>query len=72
MVRYLADGNIEFIGRADRQVKIRGLRIELGEIESVIKQHQAVQDAVVVAQQDEEGERRLVAYLVPCPGASDR
>ena len=64
LARYLPDGNIEFIGRADNQVKIRGFRIELGEIEAVIKQHEAVRDAVVVVRQDDEGEKRLVAYVV--------
>ena len=74
LARYLPDGNIEFIGRADNQVKIRGFRIELGEIEAAIKQHEAVRDAVVVVRQDEEGEKRLVAYVVlrsPNAGSSD-
>src|SRR5262249_41932960 len=64
LARYLADGNIEFAGRMDKQVKIRGLRIELREIEFVIKQHEVVRDAVVVANQDDEGNKDLVAYLV--------
>ena len=64
LARYLPDGNIEFIGRADNQVKIRGFRIELGEIEAAIKQHEAVREAVVIVQQDDEGEKRLVAYVV--------
>jgi len=64
-VRYLPDGNIEFLGRIDNQVKIRGFRIELGEIETVLGQHEAVQDCVVIAQSDERETKRLVAYVVP-------
>ncbi|MBC1238392.1 condensation domain-containing protein [Nostoc sp. 2RC] len=63
--RYLPDGNIEFLGRLDQQVKIRGYRIELPEIETVLNQHSAVQEAIVVAQEDIDAHRRLVAYIVP-------
>ena len=63
--RYWPDGNIEFLGREDFQVKIRGHRIELGEIETVLKQHPGVRDAVVTAAGDPKGNRYLVAYVVP-------
>jgi amino acid adenylation domain-containing protein len=63
--RYLPDGNVEFIGRVDHQVKIRGFRIELGEIETVLSQNPAVQESVVVAQEDVHGDKRLVGYIVP-------
>ena len=61
VARYLADGNIEYLGRNDFQVKIRGFRIELGEIESALLQYAGIRDAVVVAC-DDRGEKRLVAY----------
>jgi amino acid adenylation domain-containing protein len=73
--RYLPDGNIEFLGRRDYQVKVRGFRVELGEIEAVLSQHPAAREAVVVARDDTPEERRLVAYLVvdrePAPAAAE-
>ena len=64
LARYRSDGNIEYLGRLDHQVKIRGFRIELGEIESVLRDHPNLSDAVVVAREDNEGKKRLVAYVV--------
>jgi len=65
LVRYLPDGNIEYLGRIDNQVKIRGFRIELGEIETVLNQHGDVQVSCVIARVDTPGEKQLVAYIVP-------
>jgi amino acid adenylation domain-containing protein len=65
LCRYLPDGNLEFIGRRDQQVKIRGHRVELGEIESVLQTHPSVGETVVIAPEESPGERRrLVAYVV--------
>ncbi|MCP4628150.1 MAG: AMP-binding protein, partial [bacterium] len=65
LCRYLPDGNIEFLGRIDHQVKVRGFRIELGEIESVLSRHGQVKEAVVIAREDQPGNKQLAAYLVP-------
>ncbi|KAB8161500.1 amino acid adenylation domain-containing protein, partial [Lysobacter maris] len=65
IVRYLADGRIEYVGRLDDQVKIRGFRIELGEIEARLLELAEVKAALVVVREDGRGERRLVAYVVP-------
>jgi surfactin family lipopeptide synthetase C len=62
--RYLPNGNIEFLGRIDNQVKLRGFRIELGEIEGILSQHSLVKENVVIIREDNPGEQKLVAYLV--------
>jgi acyl-coenzyme A synthetase/AMP-(fatty) acid ligase/acyl carrier protein len=71
--RYLADGNLEFLGRIDHQVKIRGLRIELGEIETLLRAHPRVKEAVAVAAEHVPGDQRLTAYYTFAkPEAGDR
>ncbi len=70
LVRYRPDGDIEYLGRGDHQVKVRGFRIELGEIEAALNQHPAVREAVVLAREDGPGNRRLVAYLVCVNGTT--
>jgi acyl carrier protein len=65
LARFLPDGNIEFLSRVDHQVKVRGHRIELGEIEIALVQHPSVEVCVVMAREDNPGDKRLVAYIVP-------
>ncbi|RKS87567.1 non-ribosomal peptide synthase protein (TIGR01720 family)/amino acid adenylation domain-containing protein [Orbus hercynius] len=64
LVRYLANGDIEYLGRNDSQVKIRGFRIELGEIESQLMTHPAIKQALIVAKESVQGGKQLVAYYV--------
>ncbi|AKT41173.1 non-ribosomal peptide synthetase [Chondromyces crocatus] len=63
--RYLLDGQLDYLGRADAQIKIRGIRIEPGEIEAALCEHPAVKAALVIARPDPNGDPQLVAYLVP-------
>jgi amino acid adenylation domain-containing protein len=75
LARFRADGAIEFLGRIDHQIKIRGVRVELGEIEAALCRQPGVREAVVMARKETTGETRLVAYLVPvtetAPSAAD-
>jgi amino acid adenylation domain-containing protein len=70
LARFLPDGNIDFLGRADYQIKLRGHRIEPGEIEALLEKYPGVRQAVVVLREDREGDKRLVAYLVTEAGDS--
>jgi len=67
LVRWLPSGHLEFLGRTDRQVKVRGFRVELGEIEAALAEHPAVREVAVLTREDQGGERRLVAYVAPYP-----
>ncbi len=69
LARYRSNGDLEFLGRSDDQIKLRGFRIEPTEIVRVLDQHPAVQASVVIAREDQPGQKRLVAYLVLSPGA---
>ncbi|HZB47369.1 MAG TPA: amino acid adenylation domain-containing protein, partial [Pyrinomonadaceae bacterium] len=70
LARYVEGGEIEFLGRLDQQVKLRGFRVELGEIESTLSEHPSVRECVVVALEDAGGDKRLVAYVVAGEGAT--
>ncbi|PSB02088.1 non-ribosomal peptide synthetase [Merismopedia glauca] len=65
LCRYLSDGNIEYLGRIDNQVKVRGFRIELGEIEALLSRHSAIAQTTLIVREDIPGDKRLVAYIVP-------
>lgn len=71
LARWLADGNIEYLGRNDFQVKIRGFRIELGEIEARLVEHPAVREVVVIAREDTPGDKRLIAYYTSAGEGKD-
>jgi len=69
LARWLPNGELEYLGRIDDQVKIRGYRIELGEIEAVLGQHPALRESVVLAREDNSGDKRLVAYIAAIPAS---
>jgi amino acid adenylation domain-containing protein len=69
LVRYLADGTIEFVGRRDYQTKLRGVRIELGEVETRVRDHPGVHNAAAIIHEDSPGDQRLVAYYTTTTGA---
>ncbi len=71
-VRYRADGEIEYLGRLDFQVKVRGHRIELGEVECVAAQYPGVRRALAIVREDAPGDQRLVCYVVPASGTALR
>src|SRR5262249_5409911 len=68
IVPWSTPGDLEYLGRADHQVKSRGFRVELGEIETVLTEHPGVSETVVIARREDDTIHRLVAYVVPAPG----
>ncbi|RFT60676.1 hypothetical protein D0U04_31100, partial [Bacillus clarus] len=65
LARYTMNGELEYLGRIDQQVKIRGFRMEIGEIESVISAFPTIREVVLTVHEDENHDKRLVAYIVP-------